>query len=107
MSICSVTSPQIGIKTASGERFKSRSAPRRISHRLKCALKQVITRRAAQFGLRPMLAALLTASLAFSQIQNSLKVGVDLVLLDVSIQDRDGRPVQNLAQNSFKIFEDR
>src|SRR2546427_10225442 len=37
----------------------------------------------------------------------SLQVAVDLVLLDVSVQDRDGRPVRNLQQKDFKVYEDK
>ncbi len=36
-----------------------------------------------------------------------LQVAVDLVLLDVTVQDKHGQPVQNLKHDNFKIFEDK
>jgi Ca-activated chloride channel family protein len=38
---------------------------------------------------------------------SSLKVAVDLVLLDVSVQGKDGQPVRNLEQNDFRVYEDK
>src|SRR5262249_52754370 len=60
-----------------------------------------------------MALALLIVSAAFSNVlisrqkSGDLQVAVDLVLLDVSVQDRDGRPVRDLGQDNFKIFEDK
>src|SRR5437762_2644596 len=41
------------------------------------------------------------------QENSQLKVAVDLVLLDVSVQDKDGQPVHDLQQNDFKVYEDK
>src|SRR5213595_1260298 len=38
---------------------------------------------------------------------STLKVPVDLVLLDVSVQDKDGQPVRNLQPKDFRVYEDR
>jgi Ca-activated chloride channel family protein len=37
----------------------------------------------------------------------SLQVAVDFVLLDVSVQDKDGQPVRNLQQKDFRVYEDK
>src|ERR1700674_1001563 len=38
---------------------------------------------------------------------STLQVPVDLVLLDVSVQDKDGQPVRNLQPKDFRVYEDR
>lgn len=38
---------------------------------------------------------------------STLQVPVDLVLLDVSVQDKEGQPVRNLQPNDFRVYEDR
>ena len=49
----------------------------------------------------------------FSQVSkglgenSTLRVAIDLVLLDVSVQDKRGRPVTNLDQKDFKAYEDK
>src|SRR5437667_10214648 len=56
---------------------------------------------------------LLIMSATFSEVQSSrqktanLQVAVDLVLLDVSVQDKNGQPVRNLEQKNFKVYEDK
>ncbi len=42
-----------------------------------------------------------------SQDSSTLQVAVDLVLLDVSVQDKNGQSVRNLEQKDFKIYEDK
>jgi Ca-activated chloride channel homolog len=37
----------------------------------------------------------------------TLQIPVDLVLLDVSVQDKDGQPVRNLQARDFKVYEDK
>ncbi len=57
--------------------------------------------------------ALLIVSAGFSKGQSSrqksgdLQVAVDLVLLDVSVQDKNGQPVHNLDPTNFRIYEDK
>jgi len=55
--------------------------------------------------------SLLIVLTAFShsamQDGSNLKVAVDLVLLDVSVQDKNGQPVRNLGAKDFKIYEDK
>jgi Ca-activated chloride channel family protein len=36
----------------------------------------------------------------------AIKVAVNLVLLNVSVRDPDGRPVSNLQRSSFKVYDD-
>ena len=56
---------------------------------------------------------LLIASPTFSQVarrgqeDRSLQVSVDLVLLDVSVQDKDGQSITNLEKKDFTIYEDK
>lgn len=38
---------------------------------------------------------------------STLQVPVDLVLLDVSVQDKEGQPVRNLQSKDFRVYEDR
>src|SRR6266446_4902344 len=38
---------------------------------------------------------------------STLQVPVDLVLLDVSVQDKDSQPVRNLQPKDFRVYEDR
>src|SRR5437868_10750571 len=38
---------------------------------------------------------------------STLQVPVDLVLLDVSVQDKEGQPVRNLQPKDFRVYEDR
>ncbi|HYR88329.1 MAG TPA: VWA domain-containing protein [Terriglobia bacterium] len=38
---------------------------------------------------------------------SALQVPVDLVLLDVSVQDKDGQPVRNLQSKDFRVYDDR
>ena len=62
---------------------------------------------------RTRLSAVIFLVLMVSAVQSgqqkavNLKVAVDLVLLDVSVQDKDGQPVRNLEQKSFKVYEDK
>src|SRR5881396_822269 len=62
---------------------------------------------------RTCLIALTFRILMFSSVPNgeqktgNLKVAVDLVLLDVSVQDKNGQPVRNLEKKDFKIYEDK
>src|SRR5947209_4532646 len=57
--------------------------------------------------------ALLIVSAEFSEGHSSrqksgdLQVAVDLVLLDVSVQDKNGQPVHNLDPETFRIYEDK
>ena len=37
----------------------------------------------------------------------TLQVPVDLVLLDVSVQDKNGLPVRNLQPKDFRVYEDK
>lgn len=37
----------------------------------------------------------------------AIQVPVDLVLIDVSVQDKDGQPVRNLTAEDFRVYEDR
>ena len=39
------------------------------------------------------------------QPQNAFRAGVDVVQLDVSVLDRDRRPVKNLTAADFTVFE--
>lgn len=41
------------------------------------------------------------------QQRTTLRVGVDLVLLDVTVQDRAGQPVRDLQKEHFKVYEDK
>src|SRR5438876_4440392 len=41
------------------------------------------------------------------QESSTLKVPVDLVLLDVTVHDNDSRPVRNLEQKDFRVYEDK
>jgi len=41
------------------------------------------------------------------QRNSKLKVAVDLVLLDVSVQDKNGQPVRDLQESAFRVFEDK
>lgn len=59
---------------------------------------------------------LMFSSVAFAQEQKpfsagvdnqSLRVAVDLVLLDVSVTDQEGHSAKNLRQDNFKIYEDK
>lgn len=55
---------------------------------------------------------LLIISATFSEVQSrqksgKLQVAVDLVLLDVSVQDKNGQPVHDLEQRNFKVYEDK
>src|SRR6516162_644314 len=49
---------------------------------------------------------LLTAGLAHAT-QKALKVDVDLVMVNVTVTDSDGRPVTDLKPESFQVFEDK
>ena len=65
------------------------------------------------FRLGLIALGLLIVSAAFSEVRSSLQksgnlqVAVDLVLLDVSVQDKNGQPVHNLEQKDFRIYEDK
>jgi Ca-activated chloride channel family protein len=48
----------------------------------------------------------LSAGLGLAQDQ-SLRVAVNLVLLDVSVTDRSGHYVKNLQQENFRVYEDK
>jgi len=55
---------------------------------------------------------LLIISAKFSEVQSrqksgNLQVAVDLVLLDVSVHDKNGQPVHDLQRKDFKIYEDK
>jgi Ca-activated chloride channel family protein len=59
---------------------------------------------------------LLVTSVAFAQEQKtrsagtddqSLRVAVDLVLLDVGVTDKEGRSVRDLGRDNFKVYEDK
>src|SRR5438093_11463767 len=55
---------------------------------------------------------LLVNSTQFYEVQSrqksgNLQVAVDLVLLDVSVRDKDGQPVHDLQQKDFKVYEDK
>ena len=55
----------------------------------------------------------LVVAATFSEVRSArqkggnLQVAVDLVLLDVSVQDKNGQPIQNLEEKNFKIYEDK
>ena len=38
---------------------------------------------------------------------SQLRVAVDLVLIDVSVEDKNGQPVRNLEKKDFKVYEDK
>ena len=52
------------------------------------------------------LVLVLSSANALAQEQ-SLRVAVDLVLVDVSVTDKAGHPVKNLRQDNFQIYEDK
>ena len=54
-----------------------------------------------------LLPALLVASQAPSPRQSSVKIGVDLVLVDASVTDRGGHSVTGLDKFHFQIWEDK
>ena len=54
-----------------------------------------------------VLAALLLVSTAVFCAQKSMRVNVDMVMVNVGITDRDNRPVINLGAENFQLFEDR
>lgn len=61
--------------------------------------------------MRPAILAAVIASLAFSQAPAQppppkFRTGVDVVLLDVTVLDRDRRPVRGLRATDFTILED-
>ena len=56
-------------------------------------------------GLFFIVASLLSQTL--TKEASNLKVAVDLVLLDVSVQDKNGQSVRNLEQKDFKVYEDK
>ncbi len=49
---------------------------------------------------------LLVAALA-QAAQKALKIDVDLVMVSVAVSDSDGRPVTDLKEQSFQLFEDK
>ena len=49
---------------------------------------------------------LLVAALA-QAAQKALKIDVDLVMVNVAVSDSEGRPVTDLKQQSFQLFEDK
>src|SRR5438477_5506263 len=59
--------------------------------------------------------SLITAVMTFAQSSRpsregstkSLQVSVDLTLLDVTVHDHDGKPVRDLKQGRFKVYEDK
>jgi len=53
-----------------------------------------------------MVTVFLSASLAYAA-QKSLKIDVDLVMVNVTVRDADSRPVTSLKAQDFQIFEDR
>src|SRR5262245_59797240 len=44
---------------------------------------------------------------SLSSSDPTLRVAVDLVMLDVSVTDENGKFVKNLSKDSFKVYEDR
>lgn len=71
---------------------------------------QITYRNLFRAGL--MALGVLVVSATFSVVHSrqnngNLQVAVDLVLLDVSVQDRNGQPVHDLEQKNFKVFEDK
>lgn len=65
-----------------------------------------------RFFVKSVLCAALCWSLVFSQSQETkrpvptFRVGADLVVVDVTVRDRQGKPVQNLTQKDFVIIEE-
>jgi Ca-activated chloride channel homolog len=65
------------------------------------------------FGATAIVSLFAIVPVLFSQtgkIHNddpTLQVPVDLVVLDVSVQDKDGQPVGNLQAKDFKVYEDK
>src|SRR5215470_7872458 len=53
-----------------------------------------------------MAVVLLAAGLAHAT-QKALKVDVDLVMVNVTVTESDGRPLTNLKPDSFQVFEDK
>src|SRR5215470_15652087 len=53
-----------------------------------------------------MAVVLLAAGLAHAT-QKALKVDVDLVMVNVTVTESDGRPLTNLKPESFQVFEDK
>ena len=58
--------------------------------------------------------SLLIALPTFSQIDKtrppekpSLRIAVDLALLDVSVQDKNGQAVRGLNETNFRVYEDK
>ena len=39
--------------------------------------------------------------------QGAIKLGADLVILDVTVVDQSNKPVMDLAQNNFQVYEDK
>ena len=39
--------------------------------------------------------------------ESTLQVAVDLVLLDVTVHDKTGKPITNLEREDFKVYEDK
>jgi len=52
------------------------------------------------------LTVLLSAGLTYAA-QKSLKVDIDLVMVNVGVRDSDNRPVTNLKAENFQVFEDK
>jgi VWFA-related protein len=57
--------------------------------------------------LRTWAVVALAALAAGGQQQPPFKTGTELVRVDVTVLDRDGRPVPNLVQDDFVVMEDR
>src|SRR2546425_5534376 len=65
------------------------------------------------FRMSSMVLVLLILSAGFFEVRSNqektetFKVAVDLVLLDVSVHDKNGQPVRNLEQQDFRVYEDK
>jgi Ca-activated chloride channel family protein len=55
----------------------------------------------------PLLAIVFVAIGAAAFAQKLLRVDIDLVLINVTVTDKDNHPVMNLEPENFQIFEDR
>lgn len=53
-----------------------------------------------------LLAAVLATQPAFSQQRPTFSTTTNVVVVNVTVTGRDGRPVENLTKNDFQVFED-